>query len=75
MNNTRRKAIRKVIEELETLSSRIDDLRDEEQDYLDNIPENLQTSERYSDAETAVDNLDSAVNAVDEAISLLEEAL
>lgn len=75
MNNTRRKAIRKVIEELEALSSRIDDLRDEEQDYLDNIPENLQASERYSDAETAVDNLDSAVNAVDEAISMLEEAL
>jgi len=73
MNNTRRKAIKKIIEQLEVLSDQISDLQDEEQDYMDNMPENLQTSERYDIAEAAVDSLSNAQSSVDEAISSLEE--
>ena len=49
MNKVRRKMIDKVIEEvavlqntLEELQQRIEEIKEEEQDYLDNIPENLQ---------------------------------
>lgn len=52
MNKVRRKMIDKVIEEvavlqntLEELQQQIEEIKEEEQDYLDNIPENLQSSD------------------------------
>ena len=49
-------------------------LKEEEEDYRDNIPENLQGSERYEQAEEACDNLDSAFDGLEEVISYIEEA-
>ena len=53
MNKERRNKINKAIEEvnrlqeaLEGLQQIVEEIRDEEQDYLENIPENLQGSER-----------------------------
>lgn len=40
----------------------------------DNIPENLQSSERYERAEAAVDALYSAVSSLEEALDYIEEA-
>lgn len=86
MNKERRKQIDVVIEAIndfqnsfEELQQAIEEIRDEEQEYLDNIPENLQSSERYELAEDAVNNLESAVDwfdnvDVEELTSLLEEA-
>ena len=86
MNKERRRKIDKTVENvnslqnvLEELQQQIEEIRDEEQDYLDNIPENLQNSERYETAENALDNLEEAVNwfdniDIDELLSLLEEA-
>ena len=37
------------------------------EDCLDNLPENLQDSERYQKMDSAVDNLESAVDSIDEA--------
>ena len=86
MNKERRRKIDKAVENvnslqnvLEELQQQIEEIQDEEQDYLDNIPENLQNSERYETAENALDNLEEAVNwfdniDIDELLSLLEEA-
>ena len=86
MNKERRRKIDKAVENvnslqnvLEELQQQIEEIRDEEQDYLDNIPENLQNSERYETAENDLDNLEEAVNwfdniDIDELLSLLEEA-
>lgn len=74
MNNVRRKAIQKVIDKLEELKYDIECLADDEQEYLDNIPENLQNSDRYAVAEEAVDNLNSAMDSVEEAIDSLTES-
>lgn len=41
----------------------------DEESYMENIPENLQNSERYYAAEEAVDNLENAMNCLDDAIS------
>ena len=49
-------------------------LQAEEEEYRDNMPENLQGSERYEAADAAVDNMSSAVDALDEAISSIESA-
>lgn len=83
MNNNRRKEISKIIEEvesavstakekLEELKTSIESVRDEEQEYMDNMPENLQGSERYGVAEQAVDNLDSAASSIDEIIEAMD---
>ena len=45
MNNPRRKALSQLKEQIEEIQSVLEELLEEEQEYLDNIPENLQGSE------------------------------
>lgn len=54
----------------EDAASVIEAIRDAEQEYLDNVPESLQHSERYYDSEAAVSALDEAY----EALASLSEA-
>ena len=51
MNKLRRKALDRIAETLNELYEELESLRDEEHDYMDNMPENLQGSERYEAAE------------------------
>ena len=75
MNAPRRKAIREIISDLEELKSRLETIMDEEQEAYDNLPENLQGSERGEEMEAAADNLDSAFNGVDEVLDYLNSAI
>lgn len=87
MNNARRKAIREIVKKLETIEEEIcfvkentETLKDEEEEYLENIPENFQNSERYEKAEDAFCNLESAIDLldcldIDEIIKYLEESM
>lgn len=83
MNKQRRKEIEKLINrieetvdnflsEMESIQIDLESIRDDEQDYLDNIPENLQGSERYEIAETAVDNLDSACDSIGDILDAID---
>lgn len=74
MNKVRRKALDKVISKIEEAKEQLESLQAEEEEYRDNMPENLQGSERYEAADAAVDNMSSAVDALDEAISSVESA-
>lgn len=74
MNKTRRKAIEALLDRLEELQSDLEAIYDEEYEYLDNIPENLQGSERYETAEAAVENLDNALSNIQEALNYMTEA-
>lgn len=74
MNKERRKQIAKVIDELQGLSVTIESIRDDEQDYFDNMPEGIQSSEKGERAEAATYALDMAYEAIEEAIGQLEEA-
>ena len=78
MNKARRKELmnlRARIEELQSEISYIQEtlcgLRDEEQEYVDNMPENLQGSERMEKAEEAVSNLEEAYTTLE---SMYDEA-
>jgi len=75
MNKARRKEIADLISQLEELKEEIASVRQDEEDYMDSIPENLQGSEKYEKAEEATYNLDEAVNSIDEAICSLETAM
>lgn len=71
MNKDRRKRLASLLEQLRPLSSDLDDIRTEEQDAYDAMPENFQNSDKGTDAEQIVDTLDTA--AAD--LSLLIEQL
>lgn len=53
----------------------LEEVRDEEQDAYDNMPEGLQYSERGDMMQEAIDSLDEAVDAIDEVISNLESVI
>ncbi len=74
MNKARRKALDEVISKIEEAKELLENLQVEEEEYRDNMPENLKGSERYEAADAAVDNMSSAVDALDEAISSIESA-
>ena len=74
MNNTRRKNIAIAIEELEGIKEKIETLLEEEQEYFDNMPENLQQSEKAEKAENAISSLENAMDSIDESVSSLEES-
>ena len=73
MNKARRKNIQDVVGQLEDLKSTLEDLQGEEEEYRDNIPENLQGSERYEKADEACDTLSGAVDGLEDIITSLGE--
>ena len=80
MNAQRRKALKQIVKDLEeakdaaakldaTLSDvkgDLESLRDEEQEYYDNMPESMQGGDKGDTAQTAI-------NAMEEALSSLED--
>lgn len=74
MNKQRRKDIDTIIQALEEIREQIQFVLEEEQEYLDNIPENLQNSEKHETAQTAVSELEEADGSIDDIIEHLENA-
>ena len=73
MNKERRKKIQGIADQLEELKGNLELIQEEEEEYRDNIPENLQGSERYEKAEEACDALSEAVDSLDDIIASLGE--
>ena len=61
MNKQRRKELQKIYELINEAKDRLEMVKDEEEEYKDNMPENLQGSERYERAEEIVNDLDEAI--------------
>lgn len=74
MNRIRRKALAEIQAKIEELQNDLQVLLEEEEEYRDNMPENLQGSERYEKADTACDNISSALDGLQEAIDYIMEA-
>lgn len=83
MNKRRRAEIAAIIAVLsvaeysaDDVSGALDDVRsvrNEEQECLDNMPENLEGSEQYEKMEHAIDCLDDAADNLEDAVEYLEE--
>lgn len=85
MNNQRRKAIEKLIIEINAVAldnqkvqlldakEALEQLRDEEQEYLDNMPENLHGSDKYSDSEQSIQSMDEAMQLIESVTDAIEE--
>lgn len=88
MNIQRRKTINEISSQLGNLEidwdalhdikAKIESVRDEEEEYFDNMPENLQQSERGEASEQAKDELAEAIDNLDQlidAIPLIDEVM
>lgn len=70
MNNMRREGLQEVIEMIEMIEEAemcLEMLRDEEEEYKDNMPENLYGSQRYERAEEALDHIETAIESLNDA--------
>ena len=74
MNNQRRMKLKKIVKALQDVIYAIEVVKDEEEDYMNNIPENLQGSDRYSRAEAVCEYLEDAISDIESAIDNIEEA-
>lgn len=75
MNKKRRETLRNAVRFLDSAANLISNALEQEEDCLDNIPENLQTTDRYEAMEDAVDYLDDASSLIDEAKDKINEAI
>lgn len=73
MNKQRRQKIRDIRKEIENCKENLQKILDEEQDYFDNMPENLQGSMRCSDSEDAIDVMESCIEDLENIIKELTE--
>lgn len=73
MNKQRRQKIRDVRKEIENCKENLQKILDEEQDYFDNMPENLQGSIRGSDSEDAIDTMENCIEDLENIIKELTE--
>lgn len=72
MNVTRRARISAVIQKLGDCKSEIEEIKDEEQEAYDSMPESLQTGERGEASQTALEALQLAEDDTEGAITQLE---
>lgn len=75
MNKEKRNDLNTARELLDRAKGIVSSVRDREQDCLDNMPENLEGSERYSTMESAIDSLDDAIDKIEEAQDSIDEAM
>lgn len=75
MNRKRRMSLMEIAKTLEDLRVAIEELKDEEQEYYDNMPESMQYGERGERAEAAVSSLEDAYDSIDNAIDSIYEAI
>lgn len=81
MNKNRRKELMEWVKKAEEwaaygeeLKNELENICSDEQDYFDNMPENLQGGQRGMDAEGAIDAMNEAIDSMDNAIEAAEEA-
>lgn len=74
MNRARRDKLSELMLKIESLSFELEALKDEEDEYRENMPENLQYGEKYEASETASDNMGSAIDSLNEAMDYINEA-
>lgn len=75
MNKARRKRIEEIVGKIIDCREELEAIRDEEQEALDNMPENLQNSERAEIASDTIDNIDYALDSLTEAEDNLNDIL
>jgi len=74
VNNQKREKLKLARGFLSKASDIVSSVLDDEQDCLDNMPDNLQYSDRYERMEAAISKLEDGLNNIEAAEECLEEA-
>lgn len=75
MNDARRKLIREAIAKIPEIITALETARDEETEFYDNMPENMQSGDKGEKASEAASALDDAINSLQEAVEQAESAV
>ena len=75
MNEKRRNRLKEAIQYLELAESIIQDAWDEENDRIENVPENLQSSERFDTMLQIAEYLSDAIDNLEEAKQNVQSAV
>ena len=75
MNKIRRKELESIISVLESQRERIDLVAEEEQEARDNMPENLEGSERVEKMEDCISTLEEASSDIQDIIDKISEII
>lgn len=73
MNKNRRNKLKKSIIYIEMAQEIIKSVKDEEEFAYDNIPENLQNSNKACDMEDSIDSLDEIIDNINDVKTLLND--
>lgn len=75
MNRIRRKRLDTAMTRLNEICEELENIKSEEEEALENIPENMQESERTSNMQDTIDEIDSAISSVIDASEYVESAI
>lgn len=75
MNKQRRKELDKVQDLIIDAQNALEELKDEEQECYDNLPEGIQDSERGDAMQEAIEYLEAAYDNLQDAIDNISEVL
>jgi len=73
MNKARRKEISRLNTEITRIIEELEEVKDQEETYFDNIPENLQGGQRYEESEEAITALDDVLSSLEDVTNSLQE--
>ena len=73
MNNDRRKTIGRIISDIENLQSEIEEVGQQEQDYADEMPENMHYSEKHERAEEVAQEIEEIAGEFTDLVDRLQE--
>lgn len=72
MNKDRRNKIQQIIDNINLVKSKLQNVLDDEEFAFDSMPENLQYSIRGEESQEAIDYMNEAIEHLDNAIEVLE---
>ena len=75
MNKNRRKRIADLRERIDIIKNELEEVMEEEQDARDNLPNNLQDSEKAEKMDDTIGSIEYAIGNLEETIENLDEAL
>lgn len=75
MNKQRRANLSQALTYLKAAMEIVNDVKRDEEDAMNNMPENLQESERYYTLEENVEALDAIADSIDEVCDTIDELL
>ena len=73
MNKVRRTSLRKLVIKLHEINDELESICSDEEEYFENIPENLKCSERANESEEAISLLQDTSLLIEEVINNIDD--